>query len=251
MIYICIPVHNEERTAGVLLWKIREVMREFDRDYRVLLLNDASTDETAKVIERYKSLLPVDILDASTRMGYASAQERLLREAMARSSYPKRDVVVTLQGDFTEDPAHIISLVKVIEGGADIVSGLDEERGVGRPAGMRFARWAVPLLLRSLYREAPVADPVSGLRAYRVIVLRKAFQSREIRDPTAGQDRWSANLRLLLEVARYARRIEEAPGALRYDIRVRESRFQPLSTLRSLLRFREARWGAPATEVAR
>ena len=31
MIYICLPVHNEAQTVGVLLWKIRNVMAEFGR----------------------------------------------------------------------------------------------------------------------------------------------------------------------------------------------------------------------------
>ncbi|NIQ55975.1 MAG: glycosyltransferase, partial [Gammaproteobacteria bacterium] len=49
MIYISIPAHNEERTAGVVLWKVRQVMSEFGRDYEVLFLDDASTDRTPDV----------------------------------------------------------------------------------------------------------------------------------------------------------------------------------------------------------
>ena len=46
MIYITIPVHDEESTVGVLLWKIRNVMGEFGRDYEILVCDDASTDGT-------------------------------------------------------------------------------------------------------------------------------------------------------------------------------------------------------------
>jgi len=37
VIYICIPAHNEKRTIGVLLWKIRNVMAEIGRDFEIPL----------------------------------------------------------------------------------------------------------------------------------------------------------------------------------------------------------------------
>jgi cellulose synthase/poly-beta-1,6-N-acetylglucosamine synthase-like glycosyltransferase len=46
VIYFCIPAHNEEQTVGVVLWKIRQVMLDFPRDYQILVADDASTDST-------------------------------------------------------------------------------------------------------------------------------------------------------------------------------------------------------------
>ena len=79
MIYVCIPAHNEGRTIGVLLWKIRKVMLEFARDYEVLVLDDASTDETQDVLARYQKALPVRVLREEQRVGYPRAVEHLLR----------------------------------------------------------------------------------------------------------------------------------------------------------------------------
>ena len=103
--------HNEEQTIGVLLWKIRKVMLEFGRDYEVLVLDDASTDETATVLDRYRSILPLRVLKEEHRAGYPSAVQRLLREALDRTSYPKRDAAVLLQADFTESPDYIVPLL--------------------------------------------------------------------------------------------------------------------------------------------
>lgn len=123
MIYICIPAYNEERTIGVLLWKIRQVMTDFPRDYQILVVDDASTDATPEVLEPYTRILPLTVHRNAERQGYAASLERLIREAVQRSEYPKRDAIITLQGDFTEEPDEIPALIKRIEGGADVVNG--------------------------------------------------------------------------------------------------------------------------------
>lgn len=239
MIYVCIPVYNEERTIGVLLWKIRRVMRQFGRDYVVWVYDDASTDETATVLRRYENVLPLKVIRGEERLGYARALEWLIREAAEDAVYPKRDVVVTLQGDFTEGPEHIVTLAKSIEGGADLVAGRASNVGaVPRP--VRFSKWAAPILLRGTLRNAPVPDPLCGLRAYRVIVLRKALRDRS--GPLVSAEGWAANLEMLRALAPHARRLAHVPVELRYDLRQRPSRVRPLSTLRSIAGVRRGGW---------
>lgn len=243
MIYICVPVKDEEQTVGVLLWKIRKVMREFVRDYRILVLDDASGDGTAAALQRYRRILPLTVIRSEETLGYARGLERLLREAVARSSYPKRDAVVTLQGDFTEDPSGIVTLVKALEGGADIVAGTvrNGERSLPRP--LRWARRAAPWVLGDAHRSAPASDPLSGFRAYRVIVLKKMLREAGDR-PLLLAEGWAANVELLGLAVPHARRIEEAELELRYHLHARASRFRPLRTLRDLVRVRGMVWGS-------
>ncbi len=242
MIYVCIPAHNEGETVGVLLWKIRKVMLEFGREYEVLVLDDASSDETPEVLGRYRNVLPVRVLREEQRVGYSRAVERLLREALDRSSYPKRDAAVVIQGDFTENPEHIVALIKAFEGGADVVAGSVEENGRPIPRPVKVARWMAPLVLGKAHTSAPVSDPLCGFRAYRLVVLKKALRDRP--GPLLAGEGWAANLELLGIVAPFARRIAEAPLKLRYDIRQRPSRFGTIRTLRGLLRVRREKWEA-------
>ena len=247
MIYVCIPAHNEERTIGVLLWKIRKVMREFGRDYEVLVLDDASTDETAKVLDRYRRVLPLRVLKEEHRAGYPSAVQRLLWEALDRTSYPKRDVAVLLQADFSESPDYIVPLLKALEGGGDIVAGVVEQNGLPAPRAVRVARRMAPWVLGRAYGGAPVSDPLSGFRAYRLIVLKKALAEFKGR-PFLETDGWASNVELLGLVAPYARRIAEAPLTLRYDVAARPSRLSAVRTLRGLLRVRRERWESHTRE---
>jgi glycosyltransferase involved in cell wall biosynthesis len=230
LIYICIPAYNEAATIGVLLWKIRQVMSEFPRDYELLVLNDRSTDQTEDVLAPYLRVLPLTVLRSEQRQGYAASLERLIREAVGRASHPRRDVVITLQADFSDPPEEIPALLKRIEGGADVVEGTAEAMGSPAPGLLRWTRRLLPWMLRRTPLPEGVKDPVCGFRAYRVAVLKKALSERN-GDPLLSRDGWAANVELLLAVAPYTRRVEGADIGSRNPRRQRETRFRSWDTL--------------------
>jgi glycosyltransferase involved in cell wall biosynthesis len=250
VIYVCIPTHNEARTIGVLLWKTRNVLGEFGRDYRIVVHDDASDDDTAEVLHRYRRSLPLTVLRSDRRIGYGASVEKLLRHVVEEAPYPKRDCAVVLQGDFTESPAHVVDLVKILEGGADIVAGSADSSTGEPPRGARLARRVASTVRRRLLRGAPVSDPMSGLRVYRVIVLKKAFRDRPETDPLIRSDGWAANVEILGRLAPHARRIAEAPYDYRYDLRARPSRFRPWHTVLGLVKLPGSLWGSPGQEAA-
>jgi len=244
VIYVCIPSHNEAATLGPLLWKVRRVMREFGREFTLVVLDDGSTDDTAGVLARYERKLPLQVLREEAPVGYGTAVERLLRHVAKVSSYPKRDAAVVLQADLTEDPEYLVDLVKAMEGGADLVAGSAAEAGPQVPGPFRWGRRLAPWVLGRAYRGAPVPDPLCGLRAYRVIVLKKALRDDD--GPlAAAPETWVANVELLRRVVGYARRVEAVPLTLRYHLLARESRFRPARTLKRLFALRSGAWPEP------
>ena len=131
MIYVCVPVHNEALTAGLVLWKVRQVFTAFPREYQILVCDDASTDDTAEVLGRYARVLPMTVVTHRERQGYARSLEELLRMALQRTDRPKRDCAVTLHGDFLHPPDAMEEMAKRLESGADLVVGevYDDELG--------------------------------------------------------------------------------------------------------------------------
>jgi glycosyltransferase involved in cell wall biosynthesis len=262
MIYIGIPAHNEAQTIGVLLWRIRKVFLQFPREYELIVYDDASTDETAEVLRPYAEVLPLTVIRGERHLGYAGALDVICRTAAQRTRYARRDALVTMQGDFTDQPEHLPDLVRRFEGGVDLVVVEQAPPGsattaahagaalapVPMPAAVRRLRLAVPWLVRAFVRVPGVGDPFSAFRLYRISVLRDAIKALGSDSPLVTRDGWAANAELLLRTAPLARRVETVPLAPRYDLRRRESRVRPFADALRLYRFGRA---ARALQAAR
>ena len=239
MVYICIPCRDEERTIGVLLWKIRDAMAELGRDYEVMVLDDASRDGTRALLEKYRKVLPLTVLSTRQPVGYGAALERLLRAAAGRTRYPKRDAIVTMQGDFTDHPDDLGPLLRVFEGGADIVAGEagEEPAGADAPRIVRFALWLGRIALGRHTVQVLGDSVLHGFRAYRTAVVKKAL--KVVGDgPLVTTRGWAANAELMKVLVPFARRVAHVRAEPRYDIRWRRSRVRVFPTVREILRVR-------------
>ncbi len=234
MIYVCVPVHNEARTAGLVLWKVRQVFTAFSREYTLLVCDDGSTDETGEVLARYAGVLPLVVVTHRERQGYARSLEELLRLALQRTDRPKRDCAITLHADFVHNPDVMEDMVKRLESGADLVVA-EETGGSGLPTSHRWARRWAPRLLP----VAGVRDALSGFIALRLITLRQALKGgSDARFLTT--EGWCANAELVARLAPQARRLDTVASPGRYELRQRPSRIRPLDALVAAWRARGA-----------
>jgi len=248
MIYVCVPVHNEARTAGLVLWKVRQVFTAFAREYHILACDDGSTDGTGETLASYGRVLPMTVVTHPTRQGYARSLEELLRLALQRTDRPKRDCAITLHADFVHAPETMEEMVKRLESGADLVVG-ELSRSLGtRSWGERWVRRFAPRLLP----VAGVRDSVSGFTALRLIVLRQATQraGSGATAPLLTTEGWCANAELLARLAPHARRIETVPTSARYDLQQRPSRVRPWHQLLAAWRGRSVIRAARGAAVA-
>jgi glycosyltransferase involved in cell wall biosynthesis len=225
VLYIAIPTHNEAPTIGVLLWRLRAVFQDYPREYEVLVFDDASTDATAEVLAPYAKALPLTVLGGKSPVGYAGAVDALLREAAARTRYPRRDAVIVMQGDFTDQPEHIPELVRRFEGGADHVIGERNIDGAAPPELQRWqqlARWFV----RPGRATPGTSDPCTAFRIIRVAAIRDLIKTRGPAPLVTGEPP-EANLRLTHALAPVVRRVETVALTPRYDLRQRTTRRRP------------------------
>ncbi len=236
MLYICIPVHDEAPTIGVLLWRIRSALQELTREYEIVVYDDGSTDVTPEVLEPYERVVPLTVLRGARRQGYAYAVDQLARYVAERTPYPRRDAMVLMQGDFTDRPEDIPDLLKRFEGGADVVvterQFAESDPTPARRFG-RAARWA----LRPFLKLDGVAELTSTYRLIRIAAVRDLLRERGDRPLLSAPDTASANAELLLALRPHVRRVESIAVTPRYDARARLSRIRPLADAWTLARF--------------
>ena len=249
MIYVCVPCHNEADTVGLLLWKVRQVFTEFQREYQLLVGDDASTDHTGETLASYTKVLPLTVVQHRRREGYARTVEELLRLATERTDRPKRDCAVVLHADFTHTPAALPDIVRRLDSGADLVVAQGRLTRDGEASrGYRFLRHWAGALIPGRARVPGVRDPLSGFLAFRLVTLKSAMRSWP--DRLLRTDSWAANAELAAKAARHARRVDTIDVTERHDLRQRASRVAPWGEAKAIWGHRGALRDLPPLESA-
>lgn len=225
---------------GVLLWRIRKVFQEYSREYEVIVYDDGSTDETAATLEPYCKVLPLTILHGEKREGFGHALNTLCADVSRRTKYPRRDAMVIMQGDFTDQPEVLPELLKRFEGGADIVT-TERERDAMPTAVRRLAKVG-PWMMRPFVSAKDVVDPFSSFKLYRISLLRDYAKSAA-GTPLVTTDGWASNLEMFIKLAPLARKIDTVAVAPRYDLRPRETRVRTFADAMALYRAGRASHG--------
>jgi len=251
LLYICIPAYNESTTIGVLLWRIRKVFQGYSREYEIVVYDDGSTDGTGETLLPYSEVIPLTVIRGDKQQGYGHALDVLTREVARRTKYPRRDAMIVMQGDFTDQPEDLPELIKRFEGGADIV--VTERDPASGPQAVRRLRQLAPWALRFFMPVSGIDDPYSSFRLIRISLLREMLKSLGEK-PLVQSSGWAANVELLMQTMPLARRIERVTLAQRYDVRARDSRIRPFADALAIYKFAKGARGrrivAPAVVLS-
>lgn len=162
-----IVTYNE---AGNIARLIQDILKHLPAT-SVLVVDDNSPDGTSNIVRELGAQDPrVNIICRTDERGYGSAMIAGMQYAIANGY----DSILTLDADFSHDPA---DLPRLLEG----LAGADVAVGSRYAGGVRVLNWEVRRLLLSLGANAYVrflsgltcVDCTSGFRGYRATVLQR------------------------------------------------------------------------------
>jgi dolichol-phosphate mannosyltransferase len=164
---VVLPTYNERENVVALLRTVRAAIPDAD----VLVVDDNSPDGTAALVEETAAEQDqIKLLRRAGKQGLGSAY----RQGFAIALDEGYDVVVSMDVDFSHDPAVLPELVRLIRSGADAVVGSRYVPGgatVDWPLHRRLlSRWGNRYT--SFVLGLRVRDCTSGYRAYRAAALR-------------------------------------------------------------------------------
>ncbi|MBT3217932.1 MAG: glycosyltransferase family 2 protein [Proteobacteria bacterium] len=178
-ILVIIPAFNEQESIG-------SVVRDIPRDLvdEIVVVNNSSTDKTEEEAKREGATVLRE-----PRRGYGSACLRGI--AYAKTKDPRPDIIVFIDGDYSDHPEQMPRLVApIVDDAYDLVIGSralgQRERGAMTPQQV-FGNWLATTLIRRFYHvRFTDLGPFRAIRFDKLLAL-------EMVDQTFG---WTVEMQL-------------------------------------------------------
>jgi dolichol-phosphate mannosyltransferase len=172
MISVIIPTYNEAAVVAETLRRGAAALRSVGEDFELVVVDDASADGTAELVESLAGEIPVRVLRRPGRLGLATAV--LDGWATARG-----DVWGVMDADLQHPPETLAALAGAMRQGADLAIGSRYVPGGGTSdwTWMRrlISRTATHMAATVLpLKLAVVGDPMSGIFMVRASALQGA-----------------------------------------------------------------------------
>jgi len=131
MILVLLPAFNEERSLPVLMPKIIGALSEIGEEFRVVVCNDGSTDNTHNVLDGFVSKMPVEVIEHKINRGLGETSRDLFERASELTK--EGDVIIRLDCDDTHEAEYLAPIVRKVRSGFDVVIASRFEKGGDLP----------------------------------------------------------------------------------------------------------------------
>lgn len=211
-----LPAYNEQTDLPKLLEKIGKNL--IGTEYRLVVINDGSTDQTDEVLSNYKGQLNLDVVLHPINRGLGET-ERDGFEYIAWKA-ERDDVIVRIEGDDTHEPKYLFDLIEKLKEGYDVVNTSRFQPGGGQLGVSRYHAFiskSANIFMRIVLGIQGVSDYSCGYRAYRAAVIKDAldiFGNNLIQLRGLG---FTSTLEIIVKLNVLGCKFAEVPFVLRYD----------------------------------
>ena len=167
---VVLPCHNEAENLPATLQGVdailSEVLSDPGHDGEIIVVDDGSRDETARVAESFPARATLRTVQHAARRGYGAAVRSGLSAAIGQR-------VVYMDADGQYDPQQISLFMSRMDAGFDVVAGVRVDRG-DKPHRLAIAaayNTALQVALGMTFRDADCGFKMLSRRAIESIEL--------------------------------------------------------------------------------
>jgi dolichol-phosphate mannosyltransferase len=228
MIIVLLPAYNEEKSLPELFPALDEAFKPIG-EYRIVIVDDGSSDKTPEILESMKSRYHLTVLTHPTNMNLGRAM--LTGLSYVRDNVPDDNLIITMDADNTHSPSVIHDLIKNADkGDIGIASRYQEGGGEKGLSGFRsvMSRGA-GFLLDLVFKVPNVRDYTCGFRLYHPAIIKRGFS--QFGDDLVSETGFSAMAEILLRLSFVGATFYEVPLLLRYDLKGSPSKMKVFRTI--------------------
>jgi len=202
---VIIPTYQEKANIEKLINSLEKELTEFDYEFDLIICDDNSPDGTGSIVEKLKSKFENLYLVSGKKEGLGRAIVR----GIVFAKTLKADIVLTMDADFSHDPAETVNLLREIGRGADFVIGSRYVKGGTISADWGELRRLISkignILAQKVIGLDNIKDCTSGFRAIKTVYL------KEINLDKINEQGYAFQVRLLSEMKETRAKIVELP----------------------------------------
>lgn len=234
VVHVVLPAFNEEENIAKLLERIDQTLTDDTLRYEVILVDDGSKDRTAEIAHNHAVFMPIFIHRHESNRGLGATISKGLEIAASRCA--DNDIVVAMDADNTHTPGLILSMVRLVKEGNDVVIASRYQRGAyvrGVPFYRNVLSFGARILFGIVFPIHGVRDYTSGFRAYRGTILKEAFKRYGAH--FILEEGFQCMVDILLRLREMDAIIREVPLILRYDLKGGASKMNVPKTIRKTI----------------
>lgn len=231
MIYFLLCAYNEEKNILEVITKIRQL---HCGEYKIVVVNDGSTDNTLSVLEKIK-FDDLVVINHTKNLGLGMAMKTGL-SYISKILNPTSDVVVTMDADNTHKVELVNLMLDKVRAGAELVIASRYCHG-GAQYGVSFFRKMLSLcakiILQVLFPYRNLKDYTSGYRLYSGKILYKLFS--KYGEKFITQKTFVVQLELLIKLLEFRPVLCEVPLQLEYYKKYGKSKLKIIKNITSYI----------------
>lgn len=221
MIYFLAPAYNEQEN----LIELADSISKSTKDYKLIIVNDGSTDKTFQTAEKLKTKYPIITLGYQKNKGPGYAFKFGI-DYFLKKTAKSNDVLITIEADNTSDLSAIEKMIDLTKR-YDVIVASPFEKGskfIGVTAKRKILSRGYQMFLSIIFGIKGASSYGNFFRAYRADILKKA--KAHFGKELISEDGFSSAAELLIKMDRIGAKITSIPVRIDWTKRQGKSKMK-------------------------